>query len=89
MELDTELVIHEIRDMKNVTISMSEELARWLRVEAAEADVSISRYLADLVADRKAAVDRREVARLSYLSRSGANISAGGRYPSRDELHDR
>jgi hypothetical protein len=82
-------VIREIRDMKNVTISMSEELARWLRVEAAEADVSISRYLADLVADRKAAVDRREVARLSYLSRGGANISTGGRYPSRDELHER
>jgi hypothetical protein len=82
-------VLHEIGGMKNVTISMSEELARWLRVEAAEADVSVSRYLADLVADRKAAGDRREVARLSYRSRSGSDISGGGRYPSRDELHER
>jgi hypothetical protein len=40
--------------MKNVTISMSEELAR-----------------------------------LSYLSRSGSDISGGGRDPSRDAIHDR
>jgi hypothetical protein len=75
--------------MKNVTISMSEDLARWLRVEAAEADVSISRYLADLVAERKTVVDRREVARLSYCSRSGANLSDGGQYPSREQIHER
>jgi hypothetical protein len=75
--------------MKNVTISMSEELARWLRMEAAGADVSISRYLADLVAERKASVEQREVARLSYRSRSGRDISGGGQYPSRDAIHDR
>ena len=35
--------------MKNVTISLPEDLARWLRVKAAEEDRSISRWIAELL----------------------------------------
>ena len=36
--------------MKNVTIALPDDLARWLRVRAAEDDRSVSRWIADLLA---------------------------------------
>ncbi len=36
--------------MKNVTITLPDDLARWLRVRAAEDDRSVSRWIADLPA---------------------------------------
>ena len=39
--------------MKNVTISLHEETAAWARVEAAKAGKSLSRYLADLLEERR------------------------------------
>lgn len=42
--------------MKNVTISLDEETAAWARVEAAKAGKSLSRYMADLLAERRGGV---------------------------------
>jgi len=36
--------------MKKVTLSLDEDLASWLRVEAAKVDKSISRFVADALA---------------------------------------
>ncbi len=38
--------------MKNVTISLPDDLARRARVEAAKEDKSLSRFIADLLAER-------------------------------------
>jgi hypothetical protein len=38
--------------MKNVTITLTEDLARKARVEAAKQDKSLSRFLADLIEER-------------------------------------
>jgi hypothetical protein len=38
--------------MKNVTVTLPEELARKARIEAAKADKSLSRFIADLLAER-------------------------------------
>ena len=38
--------------MKNVTITLREDLADWLRVEAAKADLSMSAYLSELLESR-------------------------------------
>jgi hypothetical protein len=38
--------------MKNVTITLPDDLARKARVEAAKADKSLSRFVADLLAER-------------------------------------
>jgi hypothetical protein len=38
--------------MKNVTITLPDELARKARVEAAKADKSLSKFVADLLAER-------------------------------------
>ena len=35
--------------MKNITIALPEDLARWVRVRAAENERSVSRWLADLL----------------------------------------
>jgi hypothetical protein len=40
--VDTKFVIHRIRGTKNVTISMSEEPARWLRVVAATRKLGVA-----------------------------------------------
>jgi hypothetical protein len=38
--------------MKNVTITLPDDLARTARVEAAKADKSLSRFIADMLAER-------------------------------------
>lgn len=44
--------------MKNVTISADDDLLAWLRVEAARAGKSVSRYVADILAQKRAESDR-------------------------------
>lgn len=39
--------------MKNLTVSLDEETARWLRLRAAEEDLSMSRFLADLLLEKR------------------------------------
>ena len=74
--------------LKNVTVTMDEELARWARMEAARSDVSVSRFLAELLRERMEhdlsyrAAKRRALARASFLK-------TDGRYLSRDEAHRR
>jgi hypothetical protein len=43
--LDTKFVNHEVRVMKNVTISMDEATLAWVRVEAAKAGMSVSKWV--------------------------------------------
>ena len=40
--------------MKNITVSMDDDNAAWLRIEAARAGKSVSRYLADIVSQKRA-----------------------------------
>jgi hypothetical protein len=35
--------------MRNVTISLENDLAQWVRIEAAKADKSVSRWIADML----------------------------------------
>jgi hypothetical protein len=76
--------------MKNVTISMPEDLARKIRVLAAEADTSMSQYLCQLAAEKAAAGDAYAAAMERYLSRSRGGLNlAGQKLPTREEIHDR
>ncbi len=45
--------------MRNVTISLDSDLAQWVRVEAAKADKSVSRWIADVLEAKRAAADDR------------------------------
>ena len=74
--------------MKNVTITLEEEVARWARVRAAELDTSVSRLVGQMLKEQMVADQGYDTARRRYQSRKAAPISNGA-YPRRDDLHDR
>ena len=74
--------------MKNVTISLPEEVARWVRIAAAESEMSVSRFIAELLDARMKASDDYRRAMLRSLQRQAVDLSSGP-YPHRDELYDR
>jgi hypothetical protein len=76
--------------VKNVTITLDEETARWARVEAARRDMSMTRFVGQMLRERMTAAEAYETAMEEYLSRSGRALKdAGEHYPARDELHER
>ena len=78
--------------MKNVTITLPEDLARWLRVRAAENDRSVSEWLAELIEGVRRREDGYDAAMERFLERARAPRKLKwieGRRPSREELHDR
>ncbi|MDE0206049.1 MAG: hypothetical protein OXP66_08475 [Candidatus Tectomicrobia bacterium] len=76
--------------MKNVTITLPEDLARWLRIRAAENDRSVSKWLAELLEKMRQQEDEYETAMKRALSIPPRRMEwVDGRKPSREELHDR
>lgn len=74
--------------LRNVTVTLEEDVARWARIEAARQDTSVSRLLGDLLKDRMSAQNayaraiRRALGRKPFLR-------SEGRYLTREEVHDR
>jgi hypothetical protein len=76
--------------VKNVTVTLDEETARWARLEAAKRAVSVSRLIRDLLRENMRQNRTYEVAMRRYLSAPARILNeAGAPYPSRDEIHDR
>ena len=76
--------------MKNITITVEEEVARWARIWAAKHNSSLSRLVGELLKHRMLAEDGYHVAMSDYLSRRPSALRKKGRgYPKREELHDR
>lgn len=75
--------------MKNVTITLEEEVALWTRVRAAEQDQSVSRFVGEMLRERMKTDRAYEAAMHDYLGRSPGLLKKGGRYPTREELHER
>ncbi len=74
----------------NVTITLEEEVARWVRVRAAERGTSVSRLVGELLREHMRGADAYEAAMGRYLARGPAPLKeAGERYPDREELHVR
>jgi hypothetical protein len=74
--------------MKNITISMDDETAAWVRVEAAKAGLSVSRFVATSLAGRRRADDFHRDALDRFLHGPGYPGIARD-LPRRDELYDR
>ena len=79
--------------MPNLTITADEATLQRLRVEAATRNISVSRFVGELVKEKFAADDAYERAMTDFFSR-GPYIEAPSRedgraWPSRDELYDR
>ncbi len=74
---------------RNVTVVLSDETARWLRVEAARQDVSVSQYLGAVVERERKRSERYEEAKSSYLSRPPRLLGTESGLPTRSSLHER
>jgi plasmid stability protein len=75
--------------MKNVTVTLEEEVALWVRVRAAEQNQSVSRYLGDMLRKQMAEEKTYEEAMDRFLSRKPSRISDSGSYPARETLYER
>lgn len=75
--------------MKNVTISMDEEVAAWARVAAARAEQSVSRFVGELLRQHMEAERRYEEAMRAFFAREPTGGSGDADLPGRDEVHDR
>ncbi len=73
--------------MKNVTITLDEDVAAWARVEAAKAGKSLSRYLADILSEQKRMAGNQRVAAFMQWLEGPGWASAGGVLPTREELY--
>jgi len=76
--------------MKNITITLDADTARRTRVRAAQRNMSVSRYVGELLRKDIAESSEYEDAMKRYFS---SNLvirrQPGERRPTRDELHDR
>lgn len=75
--------------MKNITISLDDQTAAVVRVEAAKEGKSLSRWIGDLLRQRLAESREYDAAMRAYLARPPFELQPGTRLPKRDELYDR
>lgn len=76
--------------MKNVTITLDEETAAWARVYAAQKDMSVSRFVGELLRERMRDARAYDDAMRRYLARPPFRLKGPAeRLPARAELHDR
>jgi RIO-like serine/threonine protein kinase len=76
--------------MKNVTITLKEEVARWARIKAAERNTSMSRLLGEILQERMQEEEGYRLAMEQYLALTPQTLKkTSQRYPRREELHER
>lgn len=76
--------------MKNVTITLDEKTAAWVRVSAAREDKSVSRYIAEMLEKRMRESRDYANAMRRFLDRQPAHINTtGSKLPAREEIHER
>jgi hypothetical protein len=74
--------------LRNVTVTLEEQVARWARIEAARQDTSVSRLLGAILRERMLQDEAYEKSMRRALARKPF-LKSNGRYLSRDEVHDR
>lgn len=79
---------HYKSTLRNVTITLGEDLARWVRIEAAREDKSVSQFLADLLKQRMLENDSYEQSMRRFLARKPFP-KTDGKYPKREEIYNR
>ena len=76
--------------MKNVTITLDEKTVAWASNEAAQQNISLSRFVGELLHKTMQQSREYERAMREYLARAPVKLKRGGtRYPSRFERHIR
>ena len=76
--------------LKNVTITLDEDVARWARIQAAERDTSVSRLVGELLREKMREEQSYETAMREYLARPSRKLrKRATRYPRRADLYGR
>lgn len=87
---DTILVNHQNSVMRNLTITVEEEVARWARIRAAEREMSVSRLVGAMLKEKMVSEEGYKGAREQFFSVQPRRLREPGKaLPSRDTLHDR
>ena len=74
--------------MKNVTITVEEDVLEWARVKAARTNTSVSRLLGEWMKEKRQQEDAYEVAMRDALQFKSWGKSDGP-YLTREEMYDR
>lgn len=89
-ELDANFLIHYSSVMKNVTITLDENVARWARIRAAELNTSVSRLVGEMLLEKMLDDEKYERASRDYLSQRPLKLrKPGARYRKREDLYVR
>ena len=76
--------------MKNITLALDEQTAAWARVQAAEQNMSLSRYVGEILQDRmRHSRAYAKAMRESLAEKPLALTGTWEPYPTREEIHDR
>lgn len=76
--------------MNNITVTLPDDVAAWLKVRAAEQGRSVSGWLAELLEGMRRGEDAYDRAMARYLARDPRRLRwVDGRKPARGDLHDR
>lgn len=77
--------------MRNVTITLDDEVARWVRVLAARHETSVSRLVGEILRDRMQTEEgyRSAMGRFFSVRPRPLREQETDRHASREELHDR
>ena len=76
--------------MKNITITLEEKAAAWARVQAARRNMSLSRFMGELVRDRMRHSREYLEAYRAFLAEKPLRLKGSGeRYLTREEANDR
>ena len=78
-----------MRRLRNMTITVEDDVARWARVRAAEKNTSVSRLVGEMLKERMAGEDDYERAMKAFLAIKPRRLSKDGKLPRREELYDR
>lgn len=76
--------------MKNLTITLDEGTAAWVRVYAAQHGKSVSRFLGEILQERMREVrDYNQAMQRTLAKKPFKFVWVDGRKPTREELHER
>jgi hypothetical protein len=77
--------------VRNVTITLDDDTAAWVRVYAARKEMSVSRFVGEVLHERMRESREYEQAMRAFLGRAPVPLrrGRGARYPKREELHER
>ena len=76
--------------MKNITLTLDEQVAAWARVQAAEQNMSLSRYLGEVLHEKMRHSREYEKAMREALAEKPLDLKGPWEpYPTREELYDR